>query len=387
VFALCLPLVVGSAGFGVETTYWYVKQLQLQSAADAAAYAGAMEARTGSANGQIVSVATLGASQNGFDNVTGSIQVNAPPATGPATGNKQAVEVVLGVNISRFFSALFSNSSTLHLSARAVAKFNTASDACILALDPSASSAASFAGNTSTTLTGCSVMADSVSSSAVVVQGSALVSASCVISAGGIQATSGLTLTTCPTAITQAPPVADPFASVPVPPDTGKCNNSNGNTLQPGNYCSGLSLSGNVTLKPGVYIVSGGDFKVNANANITGTGVTIYAKSGSNIDMNGNSTTQLTAPTSGTYSGMLFFSDRSGSGTNKINGNNTSSLTGAIYAPSEAVSFLGNFSGSGGCTQIVADTVQWSGSTTISDNCSAYGMQQIPALNLVKLTE
>jgi hypothetical protein len=146
-------------------------------------------------------------------------------------------------------------------------------------------------------------------------------------------------------------------------------------------------LSGNVALKPGTYIISGGDFQVNANANITGSGVTIYVKSGSNITMNGNSTTQLSAPTSGTYSGMLFFSDRSGSGTNKINGNNTSSLTGAIYAPSEAVSFLGNFSGSGGCTQIVADTVQWSGSTTISDNCSAYGMQQIPALNLVKLTE
>jgi Flp pilus assembly protein TadG len=35
--ATSMPLVVGGAAFGVETSYWYYKDLQLQAAADAAA--------------------------------------------------------------------------------------------------------------------------------------------------------------------------------------------------------------------------------------------------------------------------------------------------------------------------------------------------------------
>ena len=382
-------MVVGGAGLGVETTYWYFKQLQLQSAADSAAYAGAIEKRAGSLNSQVVSVATLGATQNGFATSAGTIKVNAPPATGPATNSANAVEVIVAQDVPRYFSAMFSSSSSLHLSARSVATFNTAADACVLSLDKSASKAALFSGSTNLVLKGCSVMANSVASDAVTLQGSAQLSATCVISGGGVQTTSGLTLTTCPAVITNAPQAADPYASVPVPPDSSplKCNNSNGATLQPGNYCNGLSLSGTVNLKPGVYIISGGNFKINANANITGSDVTIYIKSGSNLSFNGNATMQLSAPTSGPYSGMLFFGDRSGSGKNNINGTATSSLTGAIYFPSQEVDYLGNFSGQQGCTQVVADVVQWSGNTNVSVDCSALGMQPIPALSLVKLTE
>ncbi|TIU61412.1 MAG: hypothetical protein E5W15_32155, partial [Mesorhizobium sp.] len=39
IFALTLPVVVGGAGLGVETSYWYYSSLKLQSTADAAAYA------------------------------------------------------------------------------------------------------------------------------------------------------------------------------------------------------------------------------------------------------------------------------------------------------------------------------------------------------------
>ena len=71
-----------------------------------------------------------------------------------------------------------------------------------------------------------------------------------------------------------------------------------------------MNISGTRTMQPGIYVVSGGDFKINANANVTGTGVTIYIKAGTNVSINGNATVNLAAPTSGTYSGMLFFGDR-----------------------------------------------------------------------------
>ncbi|TIW31825.1 MAG: hypothetical protein E5V71_20960, partial [Mesorhizobium sp.] len=48
IFALCLPIVVGGAGLGVETSYWYYSSLKLQAVADAAAYAGALEKVSGS---------------------------------------------------------------------------------------------------------------------------------------------------------------------------------------------------------------------------------------------------------------------------------------------------------------------------------------------------
>ena len=78
VFALALPLVVGGAGFGVETTYWYYRSMQLQAAADAAAHAGAIERRAGSDEGAVEAVAVMAAGENGFDAGSGAAEVNAP---------------------------------------------------------------------------------------------------------------------------------------------------------------------------------------------------------------------------------------------------------------------------------------------------------------------
>jgi hypothetical protein len=107
---------------------------------------------------------------------------------------------------------------------------------------------------------------------------------------------------------------------------------------------------------------------------------------GASLSMNGNATVNLSAPTSGPYSGILFFGDRSVSGnTYSFNGTASSVMTGALYFPTEAVSYNGNFSGANGCTQIVADTVSWSGNANFNVNCSSYGMSPIPALQAVKL--
>ncbi len=62
-------------------------------------------------------------------------------------------------------------------------------------------------------------------------------------------------------------------------------------------------------------------------------------------------------------------------------------MTGAIYFASQAVEYLGNFSGINGCTQIVGNTVEWTGSTTVQVDCSAYGMRSIPANLVVQLVE
>lgn len=385
IFALALPVVVGGAGFGVETTYWYYRSVELQAAADAAAHAGAIERRAGSDDAEVEAVAVMAAEENGFDASAGTAEVNTPPLSGPSAGGN-AVEVVLTSEAERFFTQFFSDGA-VNLNARAVATFRTASNACILALDPTASRAAEFAGNTSVTLNGCSVMANSTAADAVNLRGSAQLTVNCLISGGGANVGSGATMTECRTPILNAPPVGDPYADIPEPNAVGNCLNGNGSTLAPGRYCGGLRLSGTVTLQPGVYYISGGDFRVNANANISGQGVTIYLDGSSGVNINGNATLNLTAPTTGDTAGILFFGDRSGSGSSTFNGTAASSMTGAVYMPRQAISYLGNYSGSGGCVRIVARTVEWSGSTQLSADCSAHGIPAVPVLHLVQLTE
>ncbi|WP_336618905.1 TadE/TadG family type IV pilus assembly protein [Mesorhizobium sp. WSM4962] len=385
IFALTLPIVVGGAGLGVETSYWYYSSLKLQATADAAAYAGALEKVAGSSTAAITTAATQSATDNGLANVT--ITVHTPPTSGSHMTNK-AVEVILNQSLDRMFTAIFSESKVPERT-RAVALITDASKACVLALNPSAYQAALFSGNTSVKLTGCSVMSNSAQADAVKVQGSAALQADCLIAVGGVSLGNPVT-TVCKSPITQALPASDPFSNLPAPAAGNPCKTVNGSktsqTLQPGTYCSGMDLKGNVTLQPGTYVVQG-SLKINANAAVSGTGVTIFMSGSNTVSMNGNATV-TSAPTSGTYSGVLFYGDRTGTSTSStFNGTASSLLTDAIYFPKQQVNYLGNFSGSGGWTQVVADKIQWSGSTTIKQNCSSLGMKDIPSAQSVAIVE
>lgn len=381
-FALALPVVVGGAAFGVETSYWYLTQNQLQAAADAAAYAAAIEDRTGAELADVERVAGLTASENGFD--LGSGQITVTPETVDGGGQ---VEVLLERAAPRFFTAFFL-AGEMEFAARAVAAYNSASNACILALDPTASAAAKFSGSSTLTLDGCSVMANSTAADALYVQGAASLTTDCAISGGGVTENSGLTLTQCKAPITQAPPVADPYKDLATPDAPSGCATVpvNGAITADKRFCNGMTFKGDVTLAPGVYYVSG-DLVVNATASVKGSGVTFFITDGGHVKMSGSPHVALSAPTSGAYSGILFFGDRSVSGgTNKFLGDGASGLTGAIYFPSQEVSYQGSFSGADGCTQVIGRTVQWTGNAQISADCSDHGMAEIPVLNIVRLT-
>ncbi|OBQ79885.1 pilus assembly protein TadG-related protein [Mesorhizobium sp. WSM3873] len=382
IFALTLPIVVGGAGLGVETSYWYYSSLKLQATADAAAYAGALEKIQGSNTAAITAAATQSATDNGLGN--GTITVHAPPTSGPNTA-KKAVEVILNQNLDRMFTSIFTDSKVPE-QARAVALITDGAYACNRALNPSASQAVSISGNTSLKQVGCVIMANSIANDAIKVQGSATLQTDCLIAVGGVSLSTTPTMV-CKSPITGALPAADPYADLPTPAASNQCQNDNKTTLSPGTYCSGMNLKGNVTLSPGVYVIQG-PLKINANAVVSGTGVTIFMAGSNTVSMNGNATVTLSAQTSGPYSGVLFYGDRTGTNaSNTFNGTANSLLTGAIYFPRQQVSYLGNFSGTGGCTQVVADTIQWSGSTTIKQDCTSLGMKNIPAAQSVAIVE
>ncbi|TIV72391.1 MAG: hypothetical protein E5V89_05690 [Mesorhizobium sp.] len=390
IFALTLPIVVGGAGLGVETSYWYYSSLKLQATADAAAYAGALEKIAGSDTAAITTAATQSASDNGLG--TGTITVHTPPTSGPNTANK-AVEVILNQNLDRMFTSIFSQSKVPE-QARAVALITDGAYGCMEALNQSASQAVLFSGSTTVKLSGCVIASNSIADDAIKTQGSASLKADCLVSVGGMVLNNPVT-TVCKSPITKSLPVADPFSSLPTPAASSQCSKVNGSktsqTLQAGTYCNGMDLKGNVALSSGTYVVQG-DFKINAGAVVTCaapcTGVTIYMAGSNSVSMNGNATVNLSAPTSGTYSGVLFYGDRTGTtAQSTFNGTADSLLTGAIYFPRQQVNYLGNFSGINGCTQVVADTIQWSGNSTINQDCTSLGMKNLPAAPSIAIVE
>ncbi len=373
--ALTLPLLAAGAGFGVETAFWYHKDLELQQAADKSAYTAALEKRAGSNSSKILDTATYIATENGYQ--PGTLAVHYPPSAGAYAGDTKAIEVELSIELPRYFTSFFFDDMVTER-VRAVAIMQTAGQRLRPWPQHNFAARRALFRKFDLNLVGCTVMSNSMASDAVQVQGSAKLTTDCIIAVGNVDLTAGATMTECPGAITNAPPAADPFADVPVPTSGTTYTSTGGAVLQPGHYTNGMTLSGTKTLSPGVYIVSGGNFKINANANISGSGVTIYFTAGTSVSINGTATVNLSAPTSGTYSGMLFFGDRSATDDVTLNGTADSKLTGAVYFANQNINYLGNFSGNGGCTQVVGKTVEWSGNATINQDCTAYGMKTIP---------
>lgn len=385
--AITLPVLFGFCGLGGDVGYWYYRQRVVQTAADVAAYDATVALRSGASTSDIVNVATQAAIQNGWESSAGTIAVNTPPTSG-SHQTMRSVEVLLNENEARFFTAMFSE-SPVTTGARAVATFVYATNACMLALNKNASGAMTFWGNASADFSDCNVVSNSLASDSFALGGAASVTTPCVNSAGGDVVSGALNLTSCTKVVTNAAQASDPYASVPPPPIPESCTAPPaGSSYSPGLYCGGLSINGAANLAPGVYVVSGGTLKINANAIVTGSGVTFYLTNGATLSFNGNATINLSAPTSGTYGGMLFYGDRAQpAATDTINGNASSQMTGAIYFPSQDVRFLGNFTGNNRCLQVVASTIYYTGSAAFQADCTGTGLETIQVPGAVTLVE
>lgn len=392
VFALSLPVFLGAAGLGVETGYWYLKNRELQTAADIAAHTGAVELRGGKTADVVRDTATHEAQLQGFDPARGTATVNTPPGSGTHTDG-HSVEVLLTQRVDRFFSQLF-NPTPVVLNARAVSSYDQQGIACVLALDTWANDAVIVIGNPTTTFTDCNIMSNSLADDSITIAGSADVTAPCIVSAGGTDVTADLTLTECAAPLEDMPQAADPYKTLPEPPIPASCSSVPHGpphtlvTLSPGKFCGGMSLNGDYHFNSGTYIIDGGDFSINAGSVVDGANVTFFLTNGARLRFNGSAQINLSAPTSGTYSGVLMYGDRDqANATNIMNGTAASRLTGALYFPSQEVQHNGNFSGVNGCMQIVARKIDLQGNANFNSNCAGTGMASVTIPGNVRLVE
>ncbi|WOI53014.1 pilus assembly protein TadG-related protein [Parvularcula sp. LCG005] len=406
-FALIVPVVVGFLGLGGEVVYWQFTQRTLQSAADAAAFSGAAQLAQGHDEDHVRIAAGNAARLSGIMSARADTPiVTTPPSRGPFSGDTKAVEVVLVDRLPRLFTGAFFSDSTKSISVRAVARTAGARPACVLALHRSMNGAVSFGGSSTLELEGCDVASNSLASNSIDFYGATHVTTECVSAVGGIEGNDGrLTLTDCRDPFEGTRVFADPYADLPLP-SPGICdstlksdlNNSPSTTVTvaPGTVCasgsggSTVSIKGDTTFSPGIYIFNGVDLSVNSSAIIRGTGVTFVFTGGSTIHMNGGADIQLTAPTDSAnlYHGVLFFGDKIDNVDHVLNGNSATSFTGALYFPGSNVSFSGtNAATSGACTILVAETILFTGNSFFGSDCLALGVEPLDTAQVVLIVE
>ena len=394
IIGLVTSVLIGFAGLGTEVGLWYFTHRDLQNAADSAAMS-AVAALFNGGTGDYASEARATASRYGFtDAVKGvTVTVNKPPLSGNYTGDPKAVEVIISEPQPRLFSALFLATDPTQ-TVRAVAKPGTNGNGCVVALDRASNVIDLFDnGVTNVNLQACDLFVNSSASDAVDIVGQAAINAESAFISGGITSSGSAALTTSNGTYTGVAPINDPYINVPAPALPGSCPNglpnsftgpgTNGNlNLDPGLFCGGLTLKGNITLSPGIYFVDGGSFTSNGGATVTGNGVTIFL-TGDTPDTcakmqwnDANSSLTLTPPTSGPLAGIAIFQDRKctanpATNTNMIGGGAAISITGVIYFPQQNVTYNGGATSGGPiCEQLVALTVTFHGNSHMQNNCA-----------------
>lgn len=382
VTAIGTSSLVGAAGIGVDTVQWYLWKRQLQQAVDSGAMAGALSIYQ---SADVAANATNEIGRNFADTFT-VVRIVNPPQIGDFAGDTGAVEAVVTTQRSLPFSSLFLDQAPI-IEARSVAATIGGGDHCVISLADDGTGITAQ-GNASVNL-GCGAAANSRSSDAITLGGSSYLTSNPISSVGGISYGSN----NIPSDTSLFPygiPVTDPLASrnltAPISPTGCTANNLNIRpnqtvTLNPGRYCNGMALKGRVTMNPGVYIIDRGTFSVNSQARVTGDGVTIIltGTTSSNVatmSINGGAELDLSAPTpaqDATWHGILFYQDQIGSDQETtINGGSDLIFNGIVYFPNGDVRFNGNAGQHADCLLLVAQRVNFSGTSSLDNNCDSH---------------
>jgi hypothetical protein len=384
--AAALPLVLGSAGLASDTVEWALWKRQLQRAADSGAIAGGyakLDGRT------VDNCSALGSAtystpvaydvqKNNHSGITTTCTATNPPSTGAYTADTNAVRVSLTGSHRLSFSGLFM-SATPTITATATATLIDTGSYCVVALNKTSTPGITVGGSATANL-GCGAISNSTSTTSSVNPNGGTYSfvASPVASVGGMPSSINGATNLQPYHV----PEPDPFAGkypTDVPNGT-TCKGFNqmnygpqGTKLKAGCYTD-FHLSGNKTfvMDPGVYYLDSCDFNVDGGVTLQGTGVTIIL-TGTNpgsLQINGNSTVQISAQTSGTYDKMLFIQKAGATPSSTVNGTAASNYDGAMYFPSTGVSFTGTAGSMTKCAMVVAYTVDFSGNTNLQNDTS-----------------
>ena len=403
--ALMMPVIAGFAGLAFDATGWYMEKRMLQNVTDSSALAAAYSISKGNEATEVELAAYADAQVNSFT-VGGSntMLIESPPTSGDYAGQANFVMVTSTTPASGTFTRILGRADGT-IKTIATAGILAVGEHCILALDHKIDKALEFTGSSIVDIN-CGVASNSSSSESIYLNGHATLTANPSAQAYGDIYTGGSATLNVPNPIqpfSQRSP--DPYENITVPSDPATCTDTNLKLLKdtdpaptPGRYCGGIDFGSqsNVTLDPGVYIMDGGELRINAGATVTWDGVTIILTGDSpenvaTMKINGDAYIDLSPPTSGEYSGVTIYQDRNAdpTGNNDLLGTANTIINGAVYFPSQEINYSGGSTGVATCLQIIGKKVTFNGNAELYNDqstCDIYGIKKI-SRTLVTLVE
>jgi Flp pilus assembly protein TadG len=384
---------IGFTAFAVDLGYLFHERRIAQAAADSAAVAAAEEYGSNeSSNAQ--AAADAAAKLNGFDTTLATNPATVTLTTlssGNYSNSNSSVppnwtQATVAKPISTFFLGAFNSKlRTVGVSASAIAAQGQSSSTCVCL--QGASNQALYMSNGSTlSAPTCGIVIDSNASNAIGMIGGSSLGAktlgtvsttwdnsSNIYGGASISASTkivqGIT-TTCapsmPTAPVDSTCSADPLnsnqgggVSYTVGPGSKYGTTENGDMVCYTSLTIGAN-SDTVTLNPGIYVIDGGYLTFDSGTMKGGSGVFFYLENGASLTIQNGANVTLSAPTSGTYSGILLYQQASDTATLTIDGGTSASISGAILAPGAAV-IMNNGAGASVSSEVVAQTLTMSG--------------------------
>lgn len=345
--ALTISVLVAALGLAIDVGMLFRARLYLQTAADAAATAGALSLMNGqSPTTAADSAASANGATNGSNGTT--VTVDSPPQSGPFA-SAGYVEVLIQQPSPTYFMHLFGVDS-VDIAAKAIAGDSQPSKTCVYLMAPSGAGL-TLQGSYDVEATGCGIYVNSSSSNALDVTGTGgTLNAPYLNVVGGYQGHA-----TTPTTQTDGvAPMSDPLGNITGPtPDNGGCGDTSSVTsianttdYSPGGggvvcFTNAVSLS-NATLGAGTYVFEDG-VTVNGTVTINDGTVDIY---GGTLNQASGSILNITAPTAGTYNGIAILQPATNTSALTVQfGSTGQTLDGYIYAPGANVSLQDNGSG------------------------------------------
>jgi hypothetical protein len=353
------------------------------------------------------------AAANGYTttrSTTVSVQANttSPPPTVPGVTVSYWVTVRVSETPNSFFGVPIGIGGLSPLTSNVISTSAIttsgipANSPCIYVLSPSGttftlgngatvttSSCGVYVNSTTTTGNGAMWVTSRLNSPKVSVVGGDLVNNGGCVAASSSAACGTITPTL------GAATIVDPFVNLPAPTIPSSCPAGNFTSWQATPYTTtgattanptagcynGFTLGNSMSMQmgAGTYVINGGVFSIQGGSTLTTTGgVMIYLTNGASVNIGNGTTSTMSAESSGTYEGVLFFQDRTmtSPAASTFEGGSTMNLTGSLYFPN---ALLNINNGSAANTEgLVVGSVNFQGGSQTYNQATSQSQTGLP---------
>jgi len=394
VYAILLPVLVGMGALAFEAGHFQQRNARIQSAADMAAMAAALEFQITSDREKAKLAGKGDAYENGYIAQGGTVEVESPIVSGKYAGSEGAIVRITQAQ-ERYLSNIFPGNEKIFHTVEATVVSASGEPICALALNNSDTRAIEITGNTEVNLDGCAVHTNSSANGAFRLGGSGEIEASCISAVGTVDIDNSGDDLQCSEPKDNAAPVVDPYghvqvdaavvANLPCEDKVSSIKKNKTTTLGPGRYCDDITVNGTLELEPGTYYFDTANVKFNGNASALSAappeGVTLVFMNGGELASLNGGEMSIRAQSEGPFAGIALYGDPNTSNSGKdlkITGGQGLSIEGAIYFPAQDIEFRGGADLNSSCLQLIGNKIKFTGNSGITiSNCEPFGTSGI----------